>query len=161
MKTITYDETKWRLVPVEPTPEMLDAWAELAMKRILGKRDGKGIIHAAGENWKAMLAAAPQPPAEASGMKLLGYANAFCIKQTCADKPGGAHLGQVAIYAGESVDPMEIQARENPTFMGEPDNQPLCYSCGCRSDNDRNWQGRAICSKCRPSTPDALNGTEG
>ena len=53
-------------------------------------------------------------------MKLLGYANAFRIKQTCADKPGGAHLGQVAIYAGESVDPMEIQERESPTHMGEP-----------------------------------------
>lgn len=57
-------------------------------------------------------------------MKLLGYANAFRIKQTCADKPGGAHLGQVAIYAGESVDPVEIQERENPTHMGEP------VSCG-------------------------------
>lgn len=27
MKTITYDETKWKLVPVEPTPEMVKAMA--------------------------------------------------------------------------------------------------------------------------------------
>ncbi len=53
-------------------------------------------------------------------MKLLGYANPLRIKHTCADKPGGVHLGQVAIYAGESVDPMEIQERENQTHMGEP-----------------------------------------
>ena len=62
----------------------------------------------------------PPPASVPAGFKLLGYANAFRIKQTCADKPGGAHLGQVAIYAGESVDPMEIQERENPTHMGEP-----------------------------------------
>jgi hypothetical protein len=86
-------------------------------------------------------------------LKLLGYANAFRIKQTCADKPGGAHLGQVAIYSGESVDPMEIQERDNPTWMGEPVLGPFCYSCGCQSDRPRNWMGRSICSKCAALTP--------
>lgn len=95
------------------------------------------------------LAAIPMPTAP-DGLKLLGYANPLRIKHTCADKPGGAHLGQVAIYAGESVDPMVIQERESPTHMGEPDFRPACYSCGCRSDRERNWQGRSICSKCQP-----------
>lgn len=92
------------------------------------------------------------------GWKLLGYANSSRIKMTCANKPGGAHLGQVAIYAGESVDPMVIQEQESPTFMGEPDCRPTCYSCGCRSDNPRDWQGRSICSKCKPPAPPKENG---
>lgn len=98
-------------------------------------------------------ASAPDRDAVKQPMKLLGYANPFRIKHTCADKPGGAHLGQVAIYAGEPVDPMEIQERENPTYMGEPliDHRPACYACGCRSDNERDWMGRSICSKCQPA----------
>lgn len=63
--------------------------------------------------------AAP-PAVKVPPMKLLGYANPSRIRMTCASKPGGAHLGQVAIYAGESVDPMDIQERESPTWMGEP-----------------------------------------
>ena len=31
MKTITYDESKWKLVPVEPTPEMVSAAEEAHM----------------------------------------------------------------------------------------------------------------------------------
>lgn len=31
MKTITYDESKWKLVPVEPTPEMVSAAEEAYM----------------------------------------------------------------------------------------------------------------------------------
>jgi len=48
MKTITYDETKYVLVPVEPTPEMLAAlWAY--------KSDSLQ------DCYRAMLSAAPQP----------------------------------------------------------------------------------------------------
>ena len=47
---------KWKLVPVEPTPEMVDAaW------------DSKGAdyvyIHSASDAYSAMLEAAPMPPA--------------------------------------------------------------------------------------------------
>lgn len=50
MKTITYDETKWRLVPIEPTEEMLFAadWPE------------NGTLDA----YRAMLDAAPHPEDE-------------------------------------------------------------------------------------------------
>ena len=53
MKTVTFDETKWQLVPVEPTPEMLDSCGTGAggLKRRL---------------WAAMLAAAPVAPALAT-----------------------------------------------------------------------------------------------
>lgn len=45
----------WKLVPLEPTPEMLDALAEyIASNRSLYE---SGL-------YKAMLAAAPQPPAD-------------------------------------------------------------------------------------------------
>ena len=40
--------TKWKLVPVEPTPEMIDAW---------NNDDSDDFRHA----YKAMLEAAPQP----------------------------------------------------------------------------------------------------
>ena len=59
------------------------------------------------------LSASEATGGEVKPMKLLGYANASRIRMTCASKPGGAHLGQVAIYAGESVDPMESQGLEN------------------------------------------------
>jgi len=41
--------TKWKLVPVEPTPEMIDAW---------NNDDSDEFSHA----YRAMLEAAPQPP---------------------------------------------------------------------------------------------------
>ena len=41
--------TKWKLVPVEPTPEMIDAW---------NNDDSDEFRHA----YRAMLEAAPQPP---------------------------------------------------------------------------------------------------
>ncbi len=47
MKTVSFDESEWQLVPVEPTPEMLDAvsWPGIA-----------------NFTYSAMLEAAPQPP---------------------------------------------------------------------------------------------------
>lgn len=50
MKTVTFDESVWQLVPVEPTAEMLLAAA--------------GEVHSAtywGSAYLAMLAAAPKP----------------------------------------------------------------------------------------------------
>lgn len=56
MKTITYDENEWKLVPVEPTHEMV----------LVGVNAGVNASHL-GEKWfpaayRAALAAAPQPP---------------------------------------------------------------------------------------------------
>ena len=48
MKAVTFDETKYKLVPVEPTPEMLAAWP--------AHRHGAGHEAAI---YRAMLAAAP------------------------------------------------------------------------------------------------------
>lgn len=51
MKTITYDETTWKLVPIEPTPAMITAALEsshlLTVRRVMACYD-------------AMLAAAPE-----------------------------------------------------------------------------------------------------
>ena len=47
----------WKLVPVEPTREMLDAYLEM-----------KGLFHSARSDWAAMLAAAPQAPAAPSAV---------------------------------------------------------------------------------------------
>ena len=64
MQTVTYDETKWKLVPVEPTSEMLKAGGHSNSEWL---NDNAPI----GESWYAMpmpsvysaiLAAAPQPP---------------------------------------------------------------------------------------------------
>ncbi len=56
----------WKLVPVEPTEAMLEAWAALALRRIQNAADGVyptgvGPIDAAGHNYKAMLDASPDP----------------------------------------------------------------------------------------------------
>ncbi len=55
MKTITYDETKWKLVPVEPTEEMLDAAGDECQYR-------KSAHTVSEDRWAAMLAAAPAAP---------------------------------------------------------------------------------------------------
>ncbi|MCG2586546.1 hypothetical protein [Massilia sp. TS11] len=59
MKTITYDDTKWKLVPVEPTPKMLDA---------LNEPDEPNIIKALTKAYKACIAAAPSAPQAASAV---------------------------------------------------------------------------------------------
>lgn len=48
-KTVTFDAGKWRLVPIEPTEEMLDAAGSIAFAEEI-KAD-----------YSAMIAAAPQP----------------------------------------------------------------------------------------------------
>jgi hypothetical protein len=65
MKTVTFDETKWRLVPIEPTKEMCIA----AVKFANGNAVYKNVAPAAleieegiyGETYAAMLAASPSP----------------------------------------------------------------------------------------------------
>ena len=53
----------WRLVPIDPTPEMIDA-ADASDKEYSRRAFG-GSIHmpqSGEDHWHAMLAAAPQPP---------------------------------------------------------------------------------------------------
>ena len=59
-------EGGWKLVPVKPTEAMTDAWASLALKRMKNALEGvypTGVnpIEAAEQNYRAMLAAAPDP----------------------------------------------------------------------------------------------------
>lgn len=64
MKTITYDETQWTLVPVEPTEKMVEfaiyKRADLSDFRHGHKPAPYGETR---EQYRAMLAAAPTPPA--------------------------------------------------------------------------------------------------
>lgn len=53
MKTITYDESKWQLVPKEPTREMIEAGND-------GFRQPDSRRHTVSSCYKAMLAAAPK-----------------------------------------------------------------------------------------------------
>ncbi len=55
MKTITFDETKWKLVPVNPTSAMANAWFKEAQNAMSTNSD----------RYRAMLHAAPQAPAAA------------------------------------------------------------------------------------------------
>ena len=59
----------WKLVPVEPDEKMANAWAELAMQRIKAASDGGyglegGPVNAAMDNYRALLAASPDPLGE-------------------------------------------------------------------------------------------------
>ena len=60
MKTITYDESKWKLVPVEPTEEMLRAGVDAAIAQ-------KNSRPWCPPCYRAMLAAAPSAPATVQG----------------------------------------------------------------------------------------------
>lgn len=51
MKTVAFDETKWQLVPIEPTQEMRNAWTD-------------NMHEAFKVSYRAMLAAAPKPEGE-------------------------------------------------------------------------------------------------
>lgn len=58
MKTITYDENLWQLMPKEPTADMLDA----ARRSPVGCYTiSNGVCLRV---WSAFLAAAPKPPKE-------------------------------------------------------------------------------------------------
>ena len=60
MKTITYDETTWKLVPIEPTPEMM----LVAQKADHDHGDHEEWLEYDGEDvkrvYRAMLAASPE-----------------------------------------------------------------------------------------------------
>jgi hypothetical protein len=64
MKTISFDETKFRLVPVEPTEEMLAA-AQAGDREYTLRNFGDVMTVMQGpyDHWCAMLAAAPEAPA--------------------------------------------------------------------------------------------------
>ena len=53
MKTVTYDETLWQIVPIEPTDEMFMAGYNERSNQI--RNDDESIV----DVYKAMLSAAP------------------------------------------------------------------------------------------------------
>lgn len=55
MKTVTYDETKWKLVPIEPTPKMVDATFNDDLSALSHNKRNKHI-------YCAMIKAAPPYP---------------------------------------------------------------------------------------------------
>ncbi len=61
MITKTFDETLYKLVPIEPTPKMIDATFNHTQER-----DGLPESHNTRNKriWRAMLAAAPTTPKE-------------------------------------------------------------------------------------------------
>lgn len=63
MKTVTFDETKFVLVPMEPTEAMIEEVSKVMLARIMSKRDGRGIKFGIIENWQTMIQAAPAPSA--------------------------------------------------------------------------------------------------
>lgn len=58
MKTVTFDETKWKLVPIEPTELMLDSAVELALLTAITK-DYRWQQYMS-DVWSRMIAAAPE-----------------------------------------------------------------------------------------------------
>jgi hypothetical protein len=72
MKTVTYDETKWMLVPVEMHTAQANAgWRALAAQGI--EPEGVELDPV----YKAMLAAAPQPPEVDEGVGYITMIEAF------------------------------------------------------------------------------------
>ena len=63
MKTVTFDESVWQLVPVEPTPEMRLAGVAAQsekLKRYALAGSFPPIDHGMPDAYRAMLAAAPK-----------------------------------------------------------------------------------------------------
>lgn len=82
----TYDETKWKLVPIEPTDEMIVAGIKAGLNSdgVIMQLDNKKLETLKGvgieikafkytglDEYKAMLAASPQPPTETASLKAL------------------------------------------------------------------------------------------
>ena len=73
MKTVTFDETKWKLVPVEPTEEMLNAVIEAWLKRLADKAKNGTLLSGGNPfttftaNYRVMLSAAPYYPTTEKG----------------------------------------------------------------------------------------------
>lgn len=60
MKTVTYDETKWKLVPIELTQEMLDSVDDVEVGGSCFSCTKWTASYADATNmWSAMLSAAP------------------------------------------------------------------------------------------------------
>lgn len=115
MKTITFDETRWKLVPVESTPEMEWSWNRADVTFTDGT--GRRLPHDPHSAWKsryaAMLAATPAAPelqalivahttqsqeSAAPQGEPLGYINAGHLHEIQSGR-----VPYVYVYAGPSV----------------------------------------------------------
>lgn len=88
MKTITFDETKWKLVPVQPTREMLMA----ALDADNASYDNHQ--HVLTEQWKDMLAAAPSQPMGDEEKQTLVYEKLLACLQCGATSQESAQSEQ-------------------------------------------------------------------
>ncbi|MCQ9618335.1 hypothetical protein L1889_18010 [Paenalcaligenes niemegkensis] len=110
MKTVTYNETKWKLVPVEPTPEMYSAW-------LAGKDNTR---HFWNDVYKAMLAAAPMPTPIGTTLsgRICGYTPGESKIELQFSHPtaltGWLELGS---YVYISDVPMPTPVKQKPAFM--------------------------------------------
>lgn len=69
------DSNEWKLVPVEPTAEMLNA-KTADLLRLFYSPDAAAATRVLADIYKFMLAAAPQPPALGGEPEVLGY---WCV----------------------------------------------------------------------------------
>lgn len=82
--------TKWKLVPVEPTPEMDNAARDWSVSKY-GSGIGNDAAHGC---YSAMLEAAPHPP-KLSDKRLFHYAAE--VRKACGPDPIGLTLKIVAL----------------------------------------------------------------
>lgn len=84
----------WRLVTVEPTPEMLDAVVSTMDDLLLGKHAEQQYR----DDWSAMLAAAPLPPAQPVGREALSRK---ALVDLWGDKSDGPSNSEIVRFGRE------------------------------------------------------------
>ena len=88
MKTITFDETKWKLVPIEPTKEMVEAALHASIQHVLdciadparssevGSEENCKKTHAS--RYQSMISAAPECESEADEVGWIEWDGGDC-----------------------------------------------------------------------------------
>ena len=88
MKTITFDETKWKLVPVEPTPEMKAAGINIEGYSEVSDSIGALTWAEVDAIYRAMLAATPAAPSQpVTRPQNCGTSFCSCIECVCESEP--------------------------------------------------------------------------
>lgn len=156
MKTITFDETKWKLVPVQPTREMLMA----ALDADNASYDNHQYVLT--EQWKDMLAAAPSQPMGDEEKQTLVYEKLLACLQ-CGDTSQPAvlqgdpvlvqHRKPVVGKDGETVgytswiDGSGLDWWPHRTLYAAPSHAGKCAQCHKPYRKGANTKG---CPKCAP-----------
>lgn len=114
MKNVTYDDTQWKLVPVEPTERMVVAGFESKPDECFSPLDEwksfqemtgcQQSAHVAKLCWAAMLAAAPTLPAVGQAQQDVDKVDAETVRVAVAR----------AICVADGADPDEVIWQGNP-----------------------------------------------